>query len=119
MVCNIFYSVRWDSRSLQPFGGGQLHILTEIYIYIFLYIYMYYHSQLRICVLDLSQLGFEDYSFVVSQIRTLGMLRSRFKSVPSAFSDRLMPSSEIKDAKKKKHLVVLSISSVFTLHSCG
>ena len=30
---------------------------------------------------------------VFSQIRTLGMLRSRFESVPSAFSDRLVPSS--------------------------
>lgn len=41
----------------------------------------------------------------LGEIRTLGMLRSRFESVPSAFSDRLMPSSENKNAKKKKHLV--------------
>nr|XP_018684289.1 PREDICTED: callose synthase 7-like isoform X2 [Musa acuminata subsp. malaccensis] len=30
----------------------------------------------------------------LGEIRTLGMLRSRFESVPSAFTDRLMPSSE-------------------------
>lgn len=50
--------------------------------------------------------------FVVSQIRTLGMLRSRFESVPSAFSNRLMPSPN-KDAKKKRQLEVLILISVF------
>ncbi|KAK9266834.1 hypothetical protein L1049_001605 [Liquidambar formosana] len=30
----------------------------------------------------------------LGEIRTLGMLRSRFESVPSAFTDRLVPSSE-------------------------
>ncbi|RXH67721.1 hypothetical protein DVH24_027868 [Malus domestica] len=37
-------------------------------------------------------------------IRTLGMLRSRFESVPSAFSNRLMPSGN-EDAKEKGQLV--------------
>ncbi|XP_050383737.1 callose synthase 7 [Argentina anserina] len=40
----------------------------------------------------------------LGEIRTLGMLRSRFNNVPTAFSDRLMPSSENRDTKKKKHL---------------
>ncbi|CAB4304391.1 unnamed protein product [Prunus armeniaca] len=39
----------------------------------------------------------------LGEIRTLGMLRSRFESVPSAFSNRLMPSPN-KDAKKKRQL---------------
>ncbi|KAL6286951.1 hypothetical protein ACE6H2_011341 [Prunus campanulata] len=39
----------------------------------------------------------------LGEIRTLGMLRSRFESVPSAFSNRLMPSPN-KDAKEKRQL---------------
>ncbi|XP_049412807.1 callose synthase 7-like isoform X1 [Solanum stenotomum] len=35
----------------------------------------------------------------LGEIRTLGMLRSRFESIPSAFSERLVPSSK----KEKKH----------------
>ncbi|KAM1716874.1 hypothetical protein COP2_025053 [Malus domestica] len=40
----------------------------------------------------------------LGEIRTLGMLRSRFESVPSAFSNRLMPSGN-EDAKEKGQLV--------------
>ncbi|XP_068345773.1 callose synthase 7-like [Pyrus communis] len=40
----------------------------------------------------------------LGEIRTLGMLRSRFDSVPSAFCNRLMPSGN-KDAKEKRQLV--------------
>lgn len=40
------------------------------------------------------------------------MLRSRFESVPSAFSNRLMPSPN-KDAKEKRQLAVLILISVF------
>lgn len=36
----------------------------------------------------------------LGEIRTLGMLRSRFESVPSAFSERLMPAVD-KDAQEK------------------
>lgn len=43
MVCNIFYSVRWDSWSLQPFGGGQWAVaylcwLSFKYLFSLLYI---------------------------------------------------------------------------------
>ncbi|KAB2613297.1 callose synthase 7-like [Pyrus ussuriensis x Pyrus communis] len=40
----------------------------------------------------------------LGEIRTLGMLRSRFESVPSAFCNRLMPS-QIEDANEKGPLV--------------
>lgn len=35
------------------------------------------------------------------QIRTLGMLRSRFQSIPGAFNDRLVPHDNREDTKKK------------------
>ncbi|PON73092.1 Glycosyl transferase [Trema orientale] len=38
----------------------------------------------------------------LGEIRTLGMLRSRFESVPLAFSRRLMPSTDKGATKKKK-----------------
>ncbi|KAI4385085.1 hypothetical protein MLD38_003147 [Melastoma candidum] len=39
----------------------------------------------------------------LGEIRTLGMLRSRFGAVPSAFSDRLLPSSKVIKAKRRRH----------------
>ncbi|OVA17115.1 Glycosyl transferase [Macleaya cordata] len=46
----------------------------------------------------------------LGEIRTLGMLRSRFDAVPIAFSARLVPSS--KEESKKHHLVILLLSIV-------
>lgn len=40
----------------------------------------------------------------VCQIRTLGMLRSRFAAVPSAFCERLVPLLD--KEKKRNHLVI-------------
>lgn len=52
-------------------------------------------------------------AFLFPQIRTLGMLRSRFKLMPSAFSERLMPALD-KDAKEKDEVIPISLTA---LHS--
>lgn len=48
-------------------------------------------------------------SFVNSfiQIRTLGMLRSRFQSLPGAFNETLVPKDEKEGKKKRKGLSAL------------
>lgn len=47
--------------------------------------------------------------FLIFQIRTLGMLRSRFRPLPGAFNGLLIPC-ELSEASKKKSLLA-SLSS--------
>lgn len=43
------------------------------------------------------------------QIRTLGMLRSRFESVPFAFSERLVPGSKVESSRNQVVFLMLKI----------
>lgn len=85
--------------------------------------------QLSFILLDYTRITHDYLNYCTSQIRTLGMLRSRFEAVPLAFCDRLVPSSK---GDKIKYTVVLifidllifvycaylsGISVDFTLHS--
>jgi hypothetical protein len=44
----------------------------------------------------------------LGEIRTLGMLRSRFQSIPGAFNDCLVPQDNSDDTKKKRFRATFS-----------
>lgn len=71
-----------------------------------LYIYLYYIFNVSICATVYPNL-------YCCQIRTLGMLRSRFQSLPGAFNACLIPEEKSEPAKKKGLKASLSFSRNF------
>lgn len=119
LVCDIFHCSWRDSWSLQPLGWSRCSWIISIFI-----VYTsweistvcYSFSKNSSLVWPANKLNLEvalSYLMnVFSQIRTLGMLRSRFESVPSAFSDRLVPCPS-GVVKKKQVLTLMPIYIVF------